>query len=144
MSLKLLVVDDDWAVTDMLSTLLRLQGFEVATANRGTDCLAQVREKMPDLILLDLMMPDMDGWAVCREIRLSSNVPILILSALNDPLKIASILDAGADDYLTKPIASSLLLARINRLLKRSVTGSLAPKGVQGLRLGGDTSPLLP
>ncbi len=144
MSLKLLVVDDDWAVTDMLSTLLKLQGFEVATANRGTDCLAMVREKMPDLLLLDLMMPDMDGWAVCRELRLSSNVPILILSALNDPLKIASILDAGADDYLTKPVASSLLLARINRLLKRSGTGGLVSGKSQRLQLTGDTTPLTP
>lgn len=142
MSFKLLVVDDDWAVTDMLSTLLKLQGFEVSTANRGADCLALLKEKSPDLLLLDLMMPDMDGWAVCREIRLTSNVPILILSALNDPIKIASILDAGADDYLTKPIASSLLLARIHRLLKRSGTGGLLTAGVQRLRFNEDTSPL--
>src|SRR5574338_24699 len=144
MSLKLLVVDDDWAVTDMLSTLLKLQGYEVATANRGADCLALVREKTPDLLLLDLMMPDMDGWAVCREIRQYSNVPILILSALNDPIKIASILDAGADDYLTKPVASSVLLARINRLLRRSASDGLLSRGIQPFRLSEDTSPLAP
>lgn len=144
MPLKLLVVDDDWAVTDMLSTLLKLQGYDVATANRGADCLVLVREKTPDLLLLDLMMPDMDGWAVCREIRQISNVPILILSALNDPIKIASILDAGADDYLTKPVASSVLLARIKRLLKRSVSDGLLSRGIKTMRLSEDTSPLAP
>jgi len=142
MSFKLLVVDDDWAVTDMLATLLKLQGFEVATANRGADCLSLVKDKKPDLLLLDLMMPDMDGWAVCRELRVNSNIPILILSAINDPLKIASILDAGADDYLTKPITSSLLLARINRLLKRSSTGSFAAPSMGSLNLAKDTRPL--
>ena len=142
MTLNLLIVDDDSGVTDMLSTLLKLQGYEVTTANRGMDCMDSLRKKIPDLILLDLMMPDMDGWAVCREVRRFSNVPILIISAINDPDKIASILDAGADDYLTKPMATSVLLARINRLLQRTGTGKLLSTGLKQLGLSGNTGPL--
>jgi two-component system KDP operon response regulator KdpE len=79
-----------------------------------------IRELQPDLVVLDLMMPEMDGWEVCRSVRQFSQVPIIILSALNDPSMIASVLDAGADDYLTKPTPSRVLVAHINRLAKRN------------------------
>jgi two-component system KDP operon response regulator KdpE len=85
--------------------------------------LSLIREIHPDLVILDLMMPEMDGWEVCKSVRQFSQVPIIILSALNDPSMIASVLDAGADDYLTKPTPSRVLVAHINRLTKR--TGSL-------------------
>jgi DNA-binding response OmpR family regulator len=81
-----------------------------------------IREVQPDLVILDLMMPEMDGWEVCRSVRQFSQVPIIILSALNDPSMIASVLDAGADDYLTKPTPSRVLVAHINRLTKRNGT----------------------
>jgi two-component system KDP operon response regulator KdpE len=81
-----------------------------------------IRELQPDLVVLDLMMPEMDGWEVCRSVRQFSQVPIIILSALNDPSMIASVLDAGADDYLTKPTPSRVLVAHINRLAKRNGT----------------------
>ncbi len=122
MTIKLLVIDDDTAVTDLLSLLLRSQGFEVFATNNSAEGLSMVREIDPDLVVLDLMMPEMDGWEVCRSVRQFSQVPIIILSALNDPSMIASVLDAGADDYLTKPTPSRVLVAHINRLTKRNGT----------------------
>ncbi len=122
MAIKLLVIDDDSAVTDLLSLLLKSQGFEVFATNNSTDGLSMIREQQPDLVVLDLMMPEMDGWEVCRSVRQFSQVPIIILSALNDPSMIASVLDAGADDYLTKPTPSRVLVAHINRLAKRNGT----------------------
>ena len=123
MTIKLLVIDDDSAVTDLLSLLLKSQGFEVFATNNSAEGLTMIRELQPDLVVLDLMMPEIDGWEVCRSVRQFSQVPIIILSALNDPSMIASVLDAGADDYLTKPTPSRVLVAHINRLTKR--TGSL-------------------
>jgi len=120
MTIKLLVIDDDVAVTDLLSLLLRSQGFEVSATNNSAEGLSLIREQEPDLVVLDLMMPEMDGWEVCRSVRQFSQVPIIILSALNDPSMIASVLDAGADDYLTKPTPSRVLVAHINRLTKRN------------------------
>src|SRR6266542_4021822 len=123
MTIKLLVIDDDTAVTDLLSLLLRSQGFEVFATNNSTEGLNIVRETQPNLVILDLMMPEMDGWEICKAVRQFSQVPIIVLSALNDPSMIASVLDAGADDYLTKPTPSRVLIAHINRLVHR--TGSL-------------------
>jgi DNA-binding response OmpR family regulator len=123
MPIKILVIDDDSAVTDLLSLLLRSQGFEVAATNNSSEGLGMIRENSPDVVVLDLMMPDMDGWQICKAVREFSQVPIIILSALNDPSMIASVLDAGADDYLTKPTPSRVLIAHINRLVHR--TGSL-------------------
>lgn len=123
MSIKLLVIDDDSAVTDLLTLLLKSQGFEVSATNNSAEGLSMIRENQPDLVVLDLMMPEIDGWEVCRSVRQFSQVPIIILSALNDPSMIASVLDAGADDYLTKPTPSRVLVAHINRLAKRN--GSL-------------------
>jgi len=122
MPTKILVVDDDAAVTDLLSLLLKSQGFDVTATNNSADGLNSIREKQPDLVVLDLMMPEMDGWEVCRSVRTFSQVPIIVLSALNDPSMIASVLDSGADDYLTKPTPSRVLVAHINRLIHR--TGS--------------------
>ena len=123
MSVKLLVIDDDSAVTDLLSLLLKSNGFEVAATNNSTDGLTMIRDIAPDVVILDLMMPEMDGWQICKAVREFSQVPIIILSALNDPSMIASVLDAGADDYLTKPTPSRVLIAHINRLINR--TGSV-------------------
>lgn len=120
MSIKILVIDDDSAVTDLLSLLLRSQGFEVSATVNSTEGLSMIRENSPDIVVLDLMMPEMDGWQICKAVREFSQVPIIILSALNDPSMIASVLDAGADDYLTKPTPSRVLIAHINRLVNRS------------------------
>ena len=123
MTTKIFVIDDDAAVTDLLSVLLSTQGFTVWTTNSSNEGLTQIREKTPDLVILDLMMPDMDGWEVCKAVRTFSNVPIIVLSALNDPSMVASVLDAGADDYLTKPTPSRVLVAHINRLVNRKASG---------------------
>jgi len=122
MTTKILVIDDDTAVTDLLSVLLRSQGFDVTATNSSSDGLSYIREDEPDLIVLDLMMPEIDGWEVCRSVRAFSQVPIIVLSALNDPSMVASVLDAGADDYLAKPTPSRVLVAHINRLIKRNET----------------------
>ena len=113
---------DDNICDNLLTLLLKSQGFEVFATNNSADGLSMIREQQPDLVVLDLMMPEMDGWEVCRSVRLFSQVPIIILSALNDPSMIASVLDAGADDYLTKPTPSRVLVAHINRLAKRNGT----------------------
>jgi len=144
MTIDVLVIDDDIAVTDLLTVLLKSQGFTPMTSNSGEEGLKLIRENRPGIVILDLMMPGMDGWEVCKNVRTFSNVPIIVLSALNDPSMVASVLDAGADDYLTKPAPSSVLVAHINRLvsrvgtgrlrrtrtgeLKKAVTGSLATK----------------
>ena len=125
MKTKILVIDDDTAVTDLLSVLLSSQGFDVAATNSSSDGLSHVRDNEPDLIILDLMMPEIDGWEVCRSVRSYSQVPIIVLSALNDPSMVASVLDANADDYLTKPTPSRVLVAHINRLIKRNETNKL-------------------
>jgi DNA-binding response OmpR family regulator len=119
MTTKIFVIDDDAAVTDLLSVLLNTQGFTVWATNSSSDGLTQIREKAPDLVILDLMMPEMDGWEVCKAVRTFSDVPIIVLSALNDPSMVASVLDAGADDYLTKPTPSRVLVAHIKRLVDR-------------------------
>jgi len=123
MAAKVLVIDDDIAITELMSMLLKTHGFDVMTTNNGSDGVKMVQEKTPNVVLLDLMMPDMDGWQVCKAIRGFSNTPILILSAINDPRMVASILDAGADDFLVKPVPSGVLVAHIRKMVRW--TGSL-------------------
>ncbi len=118
--MKILVIDDDPAMTELLSTLLRTIPAQVIAANSGQEGVDQTEKEKPDIVILDLMMPEMDGWQVCKHIREFSSIPILILSALDHPGMVATALDAGADDYLIKPVSSSMLIARINTLLRRS------------------------
>ena len=123
-----LTIDDDTAITELLAMLLRTHGYEVKTANNGEEGVEAIKKLNPHVVILDLMMPGMDGWQVCKNVRAFSDVPIVILSALDDPAMIASALDAGADDYLVKPVSSSILVAHLNRLIRR--TGTLeAPSG---------------
>jgi len=124
MPTKILVIDDDIAITELMSMLLKTHGFDVITTNNGAEGVKLVKEKNPNVVLLDLMMPDMDGWQVSRAIRAFNNVPILILSAINDPAMVASVLDTGADDFLVKPVPSSVLVAHIRKMVRRN-TGSL-------------------
>jgi len=117
-----LTIDDDTAITELLAMLLRTHGYEVKTANNGEEGVKAIKKLKPHIVILDLMMPGMDGWQVCKNVREFSNVPIVILSALDDPAMIASALDAGADDYLVKPVSSSILVAHLNRLIRRTGT----------------------
>jgi two-component system, OmpR family, KDP operon response regulator KdpE len=118
--MKILVIDDDPSMTDMLGLILKSASAYVIAANSGTDGVRLTREQSPDLIILDIMMPDMDGMQVCDAVRKFSSVPILILSALDTPGTIAAALNSGADDYLVKPVACNMLLARIEQLIRRS------------------------
>lgn len=117
-------------MTELTAMLLRTHGFQVLTANNGRDALQIIREQHPQAVILDLMMPDMDGRLVCKAIREFSNVPVIVLSALNDPETVASALDSGADDYLVKPVPSDVLAAHLNRLIKRTGRLSLTPERI--------------
>jgi two-component system KDP operon response regulator KdpE len=105
----------------MLRTLLRGQDFQIKAVFSSEDGIAKVKnpESTPDVVILDLLMPEVDGWEVCERIRSFSDVPILILSALGSPGSVARALDAGADDYLIKPVHASLLASRLRTLVRR-------------------------
>ncbi len=118
--MKVLVIDDDQGMTELLTLLLKPATSDVYIANNGKDGLALTKAYQPDVIILDLMMPEMDGYEVCTQIRSFTNTPILILSALDMPGMVTKALDAGADDYLIKPVTSSILIAHLNNLLRRS------------------------
>jgi two-component system response regulator MprA len=131
-----LVVDDEAAVRDALSRLLRFEGYEVCLASDGESGLQEVRDREPDAVILDVVMPGRDGLAVCRALRSGGNlVPVLMLTAREGVGDRVAGLDAGADDYLVKPFASQELLARIRALLRRSVAA--------GSDVGRDTGPSL-
>jgi DNA-binding response OmpR family regulator len=126
--MRILSIDDDIGMTELTSLLLRTHGFDVIGVHKACDAIQFVREKQPHAVILDLLMPDMDGRQVCRLIREFSNIPIIILSALNDPHMVASALDSGADDYLVKPVPSQVLVAHLNRLIKRTGQLNLSPE----------------
>lgn len=118
--MKILVIDDDPAMTELLKLLLQPAATSVYAANSGMEGIQLARMLQPDIIILDLMMPEVDGWHVCSAIRQRSSVPILILSALDNPGMVARALDAGADDYLIKPVPSGVLIAHLNNLVRRA------------------------
>jgi DNA-binding response OmpR family regulator len=120
MAIKVLIIDDDSAMTELLSLLLKSYDVEVVSTSDSQAGVDMARTVAPDIILLDLMMPGKSGWDVCREIRAFSQVPIAILSAIDDPAMVASALDAGADDYMVKPVPSGELLSHINNLTRRA------------------------
>ena len=119
---SILVIDDDPAMTDLLKILLTTNDMDVKVVNDGQSGIDCLNDYSPNIVVLDLMMPDLDGWKVCQKIKEICQIPILILSALDSPRMIADALDAGADDYLIKPVTSSSLIAHINNLVKRSKT----------------------
>lgn len=116
----ILVIDDDEKITSMLRRSLAFEGYSVTTANNGAEGLKQMLAMEPSLLILDVMMPQMDGWEVCRRIREGgSTVPILMLTAKDEVADRVRGLDLGADDYLVKPFALEELLARIRSLMRR-------------------------
>ncbi len=117
--MKVLIIDDDPAMTELLCLLLKAATLKVITANSGQEGIHLIHTESPDIIVLDLMMPEMDGYEVCQQIRAFSAIPILVLSALDMPGMVSKALDAGADDYLIKPVTSSILVAHLNNLLRR-------------------------
>lgn len=120
--MKILVVDDDPALVDVLQASMAQEGFEVITAANGRDALARAREADPDLVILDVMMPEMDGWECCRCLRDFSDVPIIFLTVRNGESDIVRGLTYGADDYLTKPFSLAELKARAGSILRRTGT----------------------
>jgi two-component system, OmpR family, response regulator VicR len=122
---RILIIDDDSASTDLLKLLLASFPAEVVSTNFPRDGIELARKLKPDLILLDLWMPELNGLDVCKAIRRTSSVPILILSALDTPETIAGVLDAGADDYLVKPVTRNILHAYIKKFSRAIQTGPL-------------------
>jgi two-component system response regulator MtrA len=120
---RVLIVDDDTALAEMLGIVLRGEGFEPAHVADGTGALEAFRATRPDIVLLDLMLPGVDGIEVCRAIRAESGVPIVMLTALSDTVDIVVGLESGADDYVVKPFKPKELVARMRARLRRSATG---------------------
>ena len=120
MQKKILVIDDDPRLVKLVDYSLTQEGYEVYKAYDGQEGLRQMYSHQPDLVILDIMMPRMDGWQVCRRIREMSNVPIIMLTAKGGEEDIARGLDYGADDYLTKPFRVKELLARVRAVLRRA------------------------
>jgi DNA-binding response OmpR family regulator len=116
---SLLLVDDEPRIRRVLRLALEDEGYDVAEAANGYDALAALRREPPDVVLLDLMLPDRDGFTVCREIRRSSDVPVIMVTARTDSHDVVAGLEAGADDYVTKPLVAKELSARIRALLRR-------------------------
>jgi two-component system, OmpR family, alkaline phosphatase synthesis response regulator PhoP len=119
-SSRILVVDDEQSIRTIVEYALRDAGFEVLSAARGDDALALVRRDPPDLVVLDLMLPGMDGLEVCRRIRAERSVPIIILSARGEELDKVLGLELGADDYVTKPFSPRELVSRVKANLRRA------------------------
>ena len=125
--MKILVVDDEQAVRESLRRSLRFNGYEVLTANDGLEAVETVRTENPELLILDVMMPNMDGLEVCRTLRSEGwDRPILVLTARDGVSDRVAGLDAGADDYLPKPFALEELLARVRSLVRRASADSIA------------------
>lgn len=117
---KILVVDDDQNICELLRLYLEKDGFETVVANDGGQALQLAQIHNPDLILLDIMLPVLDGWQVCREIRKTSNVPIIMLTAKGETFDKVLGLELGADDYVTKPFDTKEVVARMKAVLRRS------------------------
>mgnify|MGYP001271639677 CR=1 FL=1 len=119
MAKKILVVEDDVNIAELLRLYLQKEGYEVASAADGGKGVTEFERFQPDLVLLDIMLPVMDGWSVCKEIRTTSKVPIIMLTAKGETFDKVSGLEMGADDYVTKPFEMKELLARIHAVMRR-------------------------
>lgn len=119
MNNKILIVDDEKAIVDILDFNLKREGYNIITAYNGEDGLKQFREHNPDLVLLDIMMPKIDGLQVCKEIRNESNTPIIMLTARAEEVDKVIGLEFGADDYVTKPFSVREVVARVKANLRR-------------------------
>jgi two-component system alkaline phosphatase synthesis response regulator PhoP/two-component system response regulator ResD len=122
----ILIADDEASICDLTRLYLEKEGYRVIASADGRDALAQVRDNAPDLLVLDLMMPEMDGWEVCRRVRESSDLPIIMLTARDQDIDKIVGLEMGADDYVTKPFNPRELVARVRALLRRTNSGKPA------------------
>ena len=117
---KILIVDDDTNICELLRLYIEKEGFDAALAHDGESALRKFESFFPDLILLDIMLPGLDGWQVCREIRKRSSCPIIMLTAKGEVFDRVLGLELGADDYVVKPFETKEVIARINAVLRRS------------------------
>ena len=134
MSTEVLLVEDDPRIRQVLEVSLRDHGYEVRTAASGEQALDEVAARRPDVLLLDLMLPGIDGLEVCRRLRAQGDLPIIAVTARSDSADVVAGLEAGADDYVTKPVVASVLAARIRAVLRR-VPAPSAPVRVGDLEL---------
>jgi len=124
---RILVVDDELSIIKFLRANLESKGYEVLTAINGTEALQTFEMELPDLVILDIMMPKMDGFEVCRQLREWSQTPIIMLSARGDESDKVKCLDLGADDYITKPFGKDELIARVRAVTRRTETAASMP-----------------
>ena len=128
MAISVLIVEDDKHIQELLRLYLEKEGYAVTTADDGGQGLAKFRAIRPDLVLLDVMMPVMDGWAVCKNIRAESQVPVIMLTAKSETDDKVAGLKSGADDYITKPFEMKEVLARMEAVLRRTDRGATEKK----------------
>ena len=133
MAVSVLIVEDDHNIAELLQMYLEKEGYTVTLAGDGGQGLAKYRAIKPDLVLLDVMMPVMDGWAVCKAIRAEAQTPVIMLTAKGETDDKVSGLKCGADDYVTKPFEMKEVLARIEAVLRRSNTGAAPEKKARKL-----------
>ncbi len=124
---RILVVDDESQIRRALRTILEARGYEVTSVETGADAILSLTQRTPDLVVLDLSLPDTDGIDLCERMRTWLTVPILVLSVRSDESDKIAALETGADDYLTKPFSAGELVARVGALLRRAAGGSAAP-----------------
>ena len=127
---KILVVDDDQNICELLRLYLTKEGYQVTLASDGEDALAKYGQVKPDMVLLDVMMPKLDGWEVCRRIRKEGDTPVIMLTAKGETFDKVLGLELGADDYIVKPFDAKEVTARIKAVLRRCATDDEADKGV--------------
>ncbi len=117
---KILIVDDDRNICELLRLYIEKEGYSIEIANDGGEALSKFHETQPDLVMLDIMLPVLDGWQVCREIRKTSQVPIIMLTAKGEVFDKVLGLELGADDYVVKPFEAKEIIARIKAILRRT------------------------
>lgn len=119
---KILIADDDAHIAELIKLYFEKDGFDTVTANNGKKAIELFKSEAPSIVILDVMMPEMDGWQVCREIRRVSNIPIIMLTAKGETFDKVLGLELGADDYMVKPFEPKELIARVKAVLRRSET----------------------
>jgi len=126
--IRLLILDQDILGENFLKQMLNPNGYEVIKVSSGAEGLLASRSLDPDVIIINIMQPSVNGWKLCRKLREYSQVPILVLATVSDPKSIARWLDAGADDYLTKPFSTDVLIAHLQKLTRRTkLTQNITP-----------------
>jgi len=142
---RILVVEDEQAIVEIVSQALKRHGFDVTTANDGDTALDMAYSLRPDLIILDIMLPRMDGWEVCRRLKSEAetkNIPIIMLTARREERDVVEGLELGADDYMKKPFSLAELMARVKALLRRTLgrdLGKVITNGAIQVDLEGET-----